>query len=60
MIEDLGDRWRIGLRGTPVLAVSRTETALSVTFADGTELTVSGPALLTEGPATAPGAGPVT
>ncbi|MEU8465436.1 DUF6188 family protein [Streptomyces sp. NPDC029003] len=60
MIEDLGDRWRIGLRGTPVLAVSRTEQALSVTFADGTELTVSGPVLLTEGPATAPGAGPVT
>ncbi|MFG2622181.1 DUF6188 family protein [Streptomyces sp. NPDC048507] len=56
MIEDLGDRWRIGLRGTRVLAVRRTESRLSVTFADGTELAVSGPVLLTEGPATAPGA----
>ncbi|MFJ6759509.1 MULTISPECIES: DUF6188 family protein [unclassified Streptomyces] len=56
MIEDLGDRWRIGLRGSPVLAVSRTEAALSVTFAGQVVLTVAGPALLTDGPATAPGA----
>ncbi|MET9885211.1 DUF6188 family protein [Streptomyces sp. NPDC006430] len=60
MIEDLGDRWLIGLRGTPVLAVRRTEAALSVTFADEVVLTVAGPALLTEGPATAPGAAAVT
>lgn len=56
MIEDLGDRWRIGLRGSPVLAVSRTEAALSVTFAGEVVLTVAGPVLLTDGPATAPGA----
>ncbi|MFF4420365.1 DUF6188 family protein [Streptomyces sp. NPDC001549] len=56
MIEDLGDRWRIGLRGSPVLAVSRTKAALSVTFADEVVLTVAGPVLLTDGPETAPGA----
>ncbi|MCX4962402.1 DUF6188 family protein [Streptomyces virginiae] len=56
MIEDLGDRWRIGLRGSPVLAVSRTEAALSVTFAGEVVLTVAGPVLLTDGPETAPGA----
>ncbi|WP_328963571.1 DUF6188 family protein [Streptomyces virginiae] len=56
MIEDLGDRRRIGLRGSPVRAVSRTEAALSVTFADEVVLTVAGPVLLTDGPETAPGA----
>lgn len=56
MIEDLGDRWRIALRGSRVLAVSRTEGDLLVTFADEVVLTVSGPVLLTEGPGTAPGA----
>ncbi|KPI31824.1 hypothetical protein OV450_7056 [Actinobacteria bacterium OV450] len=56
MIEDLGDRWRIGLRGSPVLAVSRTEAALSVAFAGEVVLTVAGPVLLTGGPETAPGA----
>lgn len=60
MIEDLGDRWRIGLRGRPVLTVSRTEAGLSVTFADEVVLTVCGPTLLTEGPVTAPGAAAVT
>ncbi|MGW8780513.1 DUF6188 family protein [Streptomyces sp. NPDC055796] len=60
VVEDLGDRWLVGLRGIPTLAVRRTEAALSVTFADEVVLTVAGPALLTEGPVTAPGAAAVT
>ncbi|MCX5376208.1 DUF6188 family protein [Streptomyces sp. NBC_00091] len=58
MIEELGDRWLIGLRGIPVLAVDRTQGGpdLTLTLSDGVVLTVSGSVLLTEGPSAAPGA----
>ncbi|MFD9538229.1 DUF6188 family protein [Streptomyces sp. NPDC060010] len=61
MIEELADRWLLGLTGTPVVAVHRPGHGqdgpdLTVTLADGVVLTVSGPVLLTDGPVFAPGA----
>lgn len=62
MIEEHDDRWVIGLRGTAVVAVDAVDLpqgGLTVALADGTVLTVSGPVLLTDGPASAPGAVPL-
>ncbi|MER5783297.1 DUF6188 family protein [Streptomyces mobaraensis] len=58
MIEELDDRWLIRLRGVPVVAATQTSDGrgLTVTFGSGAVLTTSGPTLLTDGPATAPGA----
>ncbi|MFJ3878622.1 DUF6188 family protein [Streptomyces sp. NPDC090077] len=59
MIEEHEDRWLVGLRGTAVVAVDSVDLpqeVLTVAFADGALLTVSGPVLLTDGPASAPGA----
>ncbi|WP_405978925.1 DUF6188 family protein [Streptomyces sp. NBC_00158] len=59
MIEEHEDRWVIGLRGTAVVAVDYVDLprdVLTVALADGALLTVSGPVLLTDGPASAPGA----
>ncbi|GGT30339.1 MULTISPECIES: DUF6188 family protein [Streptomyces] len=59
MIEEHDDRWVIGLLGTAVVAVDLPQGGLTVALADGTVLTVSGPVLLTDGPASAPGAVPL-
>ncbi|MEU9034344.1 DUF6188 family protein [Streptomyces sp. NPDC048352] len=58
MIQELDDRWILGLRGSRVVAVGRAQDGpeLVVTLADGTGLAVSGPVLLTDGPCSAPGA----
>lgn len=58
MIEELEDRWVLGLRGIPVVAVPQASNPSErvVTLAGGADLTVNGPARLTQGPATAPGA----
>ncbi|MEU2628320.1 DUF6188 family protein [Kitasatospora sp. NPDC007106] len=58
MIDELGDRWIIGLRGTPVVAATQTSDGqeLTVTLAGGVVLETFGPTLLTDGPATAPDA----
>jgi hypothetical protein len=55
MIDELEDRWILGLRGSCVEAVSR-ETELRLIFDTGVEIKVGGSALLTIGPVTAPGA----
>jgi hypothetical protein len=60
-MEELEDRWILGLRGIPVVAVSRgaERPELAVTLADGTEIRVSGSWKLTQGAASAPGATPL-
>lgn len=60
MIEELEDRWTLGLRGTQVLAVAQEShpSACTVTLAGGVDLTVNGPVRLTRGPVTAPGVAP--
>lgn len=58
-IEEHDDRWVVGLRGTVVVAVDAVDLprdVLTVALSDGAVLTVSGPVLLTDGPASAPGA----
>jgi hypothetical protein len=55
MIDELEDRWVLGLRGSRVEAVTRGK-EVAVDLDNGVEIRVSGNALLTVGPATAPGA----
>ena len=55
MIRELEDRWILDLRGSCVEAITRgAEDAFDLD--NGVEIRVSGNALLTEGPVTAPGA----
>ncbi|MFB8242178.1 DUF6188 family protein [Kitasatospora purpeofusca] len=58
MIDEFNDRWVIGLRGAPVVAVAQASDGkgLTVALAGGVVLTTFGPTLLTDGPATAPDA----
>jgi hypothetical protein len=55
MINELPDRWVLGLRGSRVKAVSRGKD-LRVGLDTGVDITVGGNALLTVGPAAAPDA----
>ncbi|MEV6775727.1 DUF6188 family protein [Streptomyces syringium] len=61
MIEELKDRWILGLRGTPVTTVSRSSegSELTILLACGAELKISGTMRLTHGAATSPNAVPV-
>lgn len=61
MIEELKDRWILGLRGVLVASVSRNPegSELAVILDGGTELKISGPTHLTHGSATAPDAIPL-
>lgn len=54
-IQELEDRWILGLRGTCVESVSK-QTELTVGLNNGAQIKVGRNALLTLGPATAPGA----
>lgn len=60
-MEEVEDRWILGLQGTVVTAVSldAERPGLAVTLADGTEIRVDGSWLLTQGGASAPGASPL-
>ncbi|MEV6654030.1 DUF6188 family protein [Streptomyces sp. NPDC051219] len=60
-MEELEDRWILGLRGIAVAAVSRgaERPELVVSLADGTEIRVLGSWLLTQGATSAPGATPL-
>ncbi|WP_137992375.1 DUF6188 family protein [Streptomyces vilmorinianum] len=57
-MEEVEDRWILGLQGTVVTAVSldAERPGPAVTLADGTEIRVDGSWLLTQGGASAPGA----
>jgi len=61
VIEELEDRWTLGLRGTQVLTVAQEShpSACIVTLAGGVDLTVNGSVQLTRGPVAAPGAAPI-
>ncbi|MER5967571.1 DUF6188 family protein [Streptomyces sp. NPDC002057] len=60
-MEEVEDRWILGLQGTAVTAVAldAERPGVAVTLADGTEITVDGTWLLTQGAAAAPGASPL-
>ncbi|MEV4874316.1 DUF6188 family protein [Streptomyces syringium] len=62
MIEELKDRWILGLRGTPVATVFRTSEGneLRMLLAGGTELKINGAMRLTYGAATSPQSVPLT
>lgn len=57
MTKELEDRWILGLRGLPVVAISQAaeHPGLTVALAGGATLVIVGPVRLTHGPATAPG-----
>ena len=61
MVEEFEDRWILRLRGIPVVAASQTKERQGtvVTLSGGAEFAFAGPSLLTDGPATAPGAVPL-
>ncbi|WP_442802370.1 DUF6188 family protein [Streptomyces sp. CMB-StM0423] len=63
MTEELGDRWILGLRGSPVVSVSVSQASdyqeLALMLDCGAGLTIRGPVSLTHGAVSAPGAVPL-
>ena len=58
MVEELEDRWILGLRGSSLVAISHAQDypEIVATTLDGAVLTIRGPVHLAYGPATAPSA----